>query len=51
MTTRISIRTSLASASIVNEQESPLLSSISWRLQDEVGGSSLPVNLTILGIF
>ncbi|MFX1252438.1 MAG: hypothetical protein ACFFCZ_12610 [Promethearchaeota archaeon] len=45
-TTRISIRTSLASASIVNEQGSPLLSSLSWRLQDEVGvvhsiGSSL----------
>ncbi|MFX1532834.1 MAG: hypothetical protein ACFFDI_01220 [Promethearchaeota archaeon] len=37
MTIRISIRTSLASASIVNEQGSPLLSSINWRLQDEVG--------------
>ncbi|MFX1254834.1 MAG: hypothetical protein ACFFCZ_24695, partial [Promethearchaeota archaeon] len=32
MTARISIRMSLASASIVDEPGSPLLSSLSWRL-------------------
>ncbi|MFX0096053.1 MAG: hypothetical protein ACFFBD_30215 [Candidatus Hodarchaeota archaeon] len=37
MTTRISIRISLASASIVDEQGSSLLSSVSWRLLGEVG--------------
>ncbi|MFX0095929.1 MAG: hypothetical protein ACFFBD_29595 [Candidatus Hodarchaeota archaeon] len=37
LTNRISIRNSLASASIVDEQGSPLLSSILWRLLDEVG--------------